>query len=93
MKTKKMTFLMRTRMSKFNENFRSGKTETACPICLKHSDSQALLLECPIIKKELEIRFGPSHLQTIENIYKENIDEITVKTVKYAMDVREKKLF
>ena len=69
---------MRTRMSKFNENFKSGKIQTDCPICQKHTDSQALLLQCPVIKKELEIKFGPSHQQSIENIYDEKIDDIIV---------------
>ena len=39
---KKMTFLMRTRISKFYENFKSGKIQTDCPICQKHTDKSGL---------------------------------------------------
>ena len=89
----KITILkLRTRMSDFGENFRAGKEFTVCPVCSSHLDCQSFLLQCPGLIHEIRTKFGPNHIDSIDEVYAEKISTKTIKTLTYAMDVRKTKL-
>ena len=80
---KKHLFLFRTRMSKFEENFKAGKIMTTCPVCSLHSDSQFNLFQCPIIREKV---CGTTN---VDDIYSHDVNVQTAKLLKQAMEVRE----
>ena len=84
---KKLIFQFRTRMAQFEENFRAGRTETVCPLCLSHSDSQFLILSCPIIRKEL-LKNKEVEVQSIEDIFYEKVSRNTINILKLATAMR-----
>ena len=67
----------------FGQNYRGGQEAVPCPLCEEHPDSQTLLLECPFVKKHF-----PQQVIDITNIYSDNVDEETVKTLEAAMMIR-----
>ena len=87
---KKLIFQFRTRMAQFEENFRAGRTETVCPLCLSHSDSQFLILKCPIIRKEI-LKSKEVEVQSIEDIFYEKVSKNTVNILKLATAMRSMK--
>ena len=78
----RLIFKFRTRMALFGQNYRGGLDVVSCPVCGAHPDNQSLLLECPVIKRH----FPESN--DITNIYSDNIDEETVRTLEAAMMIR-----
>ena len=88
----KLVFKFRTRMLNFSGNFKAGRETVVCPLCNLHSDSQSLMLECPIIREELKKQFGDIRNIQMNNFFKSNIDEYHVQVLKCAMEVRETKL-
>ena len=83
-KQKQTIFKLRTRMERFGENFRAGNSPVICPLCKLHFDSQELSLQCPEIRKELEIKAG-----NYEEIYKDNIESSNiVKTLVEITKIR-----
>ena len=85
---KKVVFLFRTRMAMFGENYRAGRSLTTCPLCNLHMDSQALILQCPEIKRDLVSKFGPDHMTRIDQVYSDNISEKLALTLNFAMEKR-----
>ena len=79
----RLIFKFRSRMVLFGQNYRGGQEAVPCPLCEEHPDSQTLLLECPFIKKHF-----PQQGIDITNIYSDNVDEETVKTLEAAMTIR-----
>ena len=87
-KQKQTLFKLRTRMERFGENFRAGNSPVICPLCKLHFDSQELSLQCPEIRKELEIKAG-----NYEEIYKDNIESSNiVKTLVEITEIRKLRL-
>ena len=72
-------FKFRTRMAPFVENFRAGKMNSPCPLCLSHLDSQEESFNCVVLKKVLVLKGNYSDIftnkiseeliQTLYNIY------------------------
>ena len=60
-------FKWRVRMAPMGENFRGSQTETICPLCYVHLDSQAMALNCQEIKQNCQTTMK------IEDIYSDNI--------------------
>ena len=89
---KRLIFSLRTRMSKFGGNFRSGRLETCYPLCSQHLDSQFFLIHCSVVKNEVEAKYGIGHLDDMNKIFSEQIDYGTVRALKFAMDIRTMKL-
>ena len=85
---KKVIFLFRTRMAMFGENYKAGRAVTTCPLCNLHVDSQALILQCPVIKMELANKFGPEHMTEIDQVYGDNISKELALTLNFAMEKR-----
>ena len=42
-------------MERFSDNFRGGKTDTICPLCLSHEDTQYESFNCKFILNEIKI--------------------------------------
>ena len=82
-------FKFRTRMAPFAENFRAGKFDSACPLCLSHLDSQEESFSCTAMKKVLEIR------GTYSDIFTNNFSEDLINTLdriyNYRKEFSEKK--
>ena len=79
---KKTLFKFRTRMAEFGENYRGGRAQVICPLCNVHLDNQEMSYQCPQIKSEVQIE------GKIEDIYKEEINVKTVKTIEKITEVR-----
>ena len=79
---KKILFKFRTRMAEFGENYRGGRAQVICPLCNVHLDNQEMSYQCPQIKSEVQIE------GKIEDIYKEEINVKTVKTIAKITEVR-----
>ena len=84
--TKKILFKMRTRMARFGENYRGTSGPNICPLCQTHPDNQQTSFQCKEIRKKIEIK------GKLEDIYTENINEDTIKTVVKIMEIRKSKL-
>ena len=87
---KRLIFMFRTRMANFWGNFKGNRPETLCPLCGEHIDCQSLILQCPIVRQQLEGKIDLNQLTTIEDIFWENISERTFMIVKTALDARSK---
>ena len=85
---KKMIFQYRTRMAKFEDNFKAGRLTTLCPLCSAHSDSQFMILQCPIIYAELQKNMGITLIESIEDIFTSNISRNTVNILKATKEIR-----
>ena len=83
---KKIIFKLRTRMERFGENFRGGNGPSICPLCQTHLDYQQMSFQCPVILKETKVE------GKFEDIYKENINKNTLKTIERIMKIRQTKL-
>ena len=81
-KEMKTIFRYRTRMEMFGENFRGGEDQVVCPLCKLHLDNQELSLQCPVIRKEIEVK------GKLADIYKENISYDIIKTVSKISEYR-----
>ena len=79
----KIIFRLRTRMEKFSENFKGGKTTKPCPLCLTSTDTQSHSFKCPILLRSIEIS------GTIEDIYNQTISRETAKTIENIVKFRE----
>ena len=79
-------FKFRVRMSNFSENFRGRGGSEHCPLCNKHLDSQALIYQCPVLRRKVNLEADMSDIFT---------DEVKVESVKKLMEtlrLREKLL-
>jgi hypothetical protein len=86
LKEKRTIFRWRTRMERFGENFRGGSGPVICPLCETHLDNQALSLQCPVVKKEIETN------SSLEDLYKEHISQETIENISRISKIRENKL-
>ena len=69
-------------MADFGENYRGGRKFTICPLCHLHFDSQFLLLQCPIVRKEI------GKYRNLDDVYGDNISIESVKMLSKAVSVR-----
>ena len=76
----------------FGENFRAGRDEVLCPLCKNHSDSQFNILNCSIIREDLDKQDIDLYNVNLEDIYSDNISITSVKVLKIAMETRITKL-
>ena len=68
-------FKFRTRMAPFGENFKMGKTDTKCPLCMAHTDSQENSFVCQTLKRLISIKGN------YQEIFSNNIPYELVKTL------------
>ena len=85
----KQIFKWRTRMVNFKMNFKKGSESILCPLGCLQIDSQAKILNCPILKVYL-----PELLSTniqYENIFSKSINKIreTTELLNEALTKRE----
>ena len=78
----KTIFKYRTRMEIFGEHFRGGEEQVVWPLCTLHLDNQELSLQCPVIRKEIDVK------GKLADIYKENISYDIIKTVSKISEYR-----
>ena len=78
-----LIYSFRTRMANFQENFPGNSGHNPCPLCLVHLDSQALCLQCPMVKSEIDIK------GKIDDIFSEDIPMEIVNTLTKVMKLRE----
>ena len=83
---KRVLFRCRVRMERFGENFRGGKGPVMSPLCNQHLDNQALVFQCPEIRKEIEIK------GCIEDIYKDEMKPETIKTMTKILELRKSRM-
>ena len=78
-----LIYSFRTRMANFQENFPGNSGHNPCPLCLVHLDSQALCLQCPMVKSEIDIK------GKMDDIFTEDIPMEIVNTLTKVMKLRE----
>ena len=78
-----LIYSFRTRMANFQENFPGNSGHNPCPLCLVHLDSQALCLQCPMVKSEIDIK------GKMDDIFSEDIPMEIVNTLTKVMKLRE----
>ena len=66
--------------------FGGGASSIPCPLSDTYPDSQETSFQCPIIRKELEIK------GSITDIFKEEIETETIKTILKISKYREENL-
>ena len=66
---KRVIFEYRTRMARFSENFKAGNIPSLCPLCSNHSDSQFMIMNCPLIKSELSKNPNICQVEPIEDLF------------------------
>ena len=77
-------FKYRTRMAKYGNNFKQGKSVVQkCPVCLSHIDNQELSFHCSFILKKIEIT------NTYEDIFIEAIDKNLAETLTKIDQIRD----
>ena len=79
-------FKFRTHMAEFGENYRGGGGPSMCPLCSTHLDNQSMSIQCLSLKENVNFD------RTIEDVYKEEVDEETSQLVQKIMKIREKML-
>ena len=84
---KRTIFRWRTRMESFGEHFRGGGGPVMCPLCQTHLDNQAMSLQCPGVKEEINVEH-----HSIEGIFAENISQEVVELISRITKIRENKL-
>ena len=84
----KLIFTFRTRMAQFGENYKAGRDEIVCPLCRSHKDSQSMMFECPIVKKELIDRNITNDLNLLDDVYHEDISRNTIDILKIVTELR-----
>ena len=85
---KKLLFQYRTRMAKYAENFRGGKSVTVCPLCSNHIDSQFLILECPTILHLIEENSNIEKVESLNDLFSDSISYNTLQILKMVSEVR-----
>ena len=75
-------------MAEFEDNFRAGKLSSLCPLCSGHSDSQFMILQCPIIGTELKKVKGINLTESIDDVFTSDVSRNTVNILKVAKSVR-----
>ena len=75
-------FSFRTRMAKFEENYKNGRNHTICPLCHIHLDSQAMAFQCPTLKAEINVNGN------YEEVFKSDIPKELAKTLTEIMKFR-----
>ena len=83
---KRTIFKYRTRMERFGENYRGGNGPAICPLCNLHLDNQEMSLQCPEIKKELNLSGN------LSDIYKDDIKLEIIEIVTKISKFRKQKL-
>ena len=77
-------FKYRTRMAKYDNNFKRGKPYTLkCPVCHSHSDTQELAFQCSFLQKQIAISDDYS------DIFTDAIDKNLAKTLIKIEEIRE----
>ena len=71
----KNVFKLRTRMAKFQGNFKEDDTVDFCPLCATHGDFQELSFQCPEILRQIEVT------ENYENIFGSKISLKLAKTL------------
>ena len=79
-------FKYRTRMEVYGENYREGRGPVDCILCGLHLDSQELIYQCPKIKTEI------NPVGSIDDVYKEEIDNQTIENIVQVTKYRRLKL-
>ena len=79
-------FSFRTRMAKFQENFRGSSGHIPCPLCHMHMDTQSMSFQCPKVKSEIKVK------GQYEDIFAEEIPSELIETVENIVKYREKYL-
>ena len=79
-------FNFRTRMAKFEENYKNGRKNVLCPLCHLHYDTQSMAFQCQIISSEVSV------IGKYEDIFKDDIPLEVAKTLIKIMDFRTKYL-
>ena len=74
-KSAKSIFKFRTRMARFQGNFKENVDVDFCPLCGAHRDLQELSFRCPEILKKVEI------LETYEDIFGSKISQKLARIV------------
>ena len=83
---KRLIFKYRTKMERFGENYRGGKTHVMCPVCKLHYDNQDLVLQCPEVRKNI-----PDD-GNMKELYSETINTDIVETLTKVMKFRTTKI-
>ena len=78
-------------MTNFGENFRAGRQTVMCMLCNQHIDSQSYIFECPVVRNNLEDKYGGLS-NSFDEIFHEDICKDLVQLLKAAMDIRNEKL-
>ena len=79
---KQMLFRWRTFMASFGCNFRAGRKEVLCPLCLTHQDEEDLSFQCPVIKTLVDLQCS------FNSVFKSIIEYTTVETLRKIDDTR-----
>ena len=48
-------FSFRTRMARFEENYKNGRNNVLCPLCHLHYDTQSMAFQCQKIGSEVRV--------------------------------------
>ena len=83
-----MLFQYRTRMAKYAENFRGGKSVTVFPLCSNHIDSQFLILECSTILHLIEENSNIEKAESLNDLFSDSISYNTLQILKMVSEVR-----
>ena len=85
-KEAKNLYRFRTRVAKFNENFKNSYNGIACPLCLVMPDTQAHCVQCPELRNKVNI------IGNYSDIFSDNIPQNISKTLLEITECREKLL-
>ena len=77
-------FRFRIRMANFGDNYKNKSSQTMCPLCHSHFDSQILSFQCPFYKDKLVITCNMDDVDT------ENVTLETAKTLTEMIRLRVK---
>ena len=75
-------FSFRTRMAKFEENYKNGRSNILCPLCQLHFDTQALAFQCPKVRAEINVK------RNYDEIFKSDISKELAKTLTEILKFR-----
>ena len=83
--TKITIFKWRIFMENFGLNYRAGRKDILCSLCLNHQDSEQLSFESSKIREKINIP------RQFEDIFEDDINEETVHIIRKIMKIREQK--
>ena len=76
----------RTRMAKYENNYKGTSTNQNCKLCQNHSDDQQEIYQCDFNLKNLNLR------GKYEDLFKSDVDVSIIKSLEALYKLREKKL-